>query len=174
MKLKLFLITAMLSAAFACKPANIDQETTKLAAHGPQDRPVLTDDHKPFIECLQATKKAFWDSYSSLPPKYEKCIQESRFHLNFETCAHISLVKFGRVESTFINHACFNQFKENVSFDQCYILISNSNAGPASRQDLAVKCLDHFTGRMDKYQCGSLVPFLSGLKDKYQKLCDTL
>jgi hypothetical protein len=174
MNLKYFVITAVLSATFACKQSNIEQDTTKLAAHGPQTKSTITGNHKPFIQCLEATERAFWDRYSTLPPKFEKCIQESRFYLDFETCSHISLVKFDRIKSTFINHACFNQFKDTVSFDQCYVLISNSNAGPASRQDLAVKCLDHFTGRMDKIQCNSLIPFLSGLKSKYQKFCDTL
>lgn len=174
MRLKTFLAAAIISVIFSCKPATENQPETKLAAHGPQTKVVLTDDHKAFVECVEIREKSFWEPYSKLTEKYEDCIARNKFYVNYDVCSYVSLTKLDQEKSTFLNHACFNQFKKYITFDQCYLLLSNTNAGPDSRQKLAIKCLENFKGKMDKIQCESLLYFFSDAKDKYQKQCDTI
>ncbi|MFZ9521748.1 MAG: hypothetical protein ACO3A4_14855, partial [Silvanigrellaceae bacterium] len=149
---------------YSCKPtANQGQgesDVEALAKRNP--KPPVSAELVPFVSCLKEQRKMDNESYDLLVEKYEKCIQSNSKVLSFEKCAYVSGNQFDRISSTFINTACLNVFSKQVNFDKCYSLTKNSNAGSASRQDVAIKCLNLLYGSLDRKQCESMIPFLSG------------
>ncbi|NBX17386.1 MAG: hypothetical protein EBR09_08485 [Proteobacteria bacterium] len=149
--------------ALACKPPQTDSAQDSETAAIKRGQPVPTADRAvaPFVSCLKNTRMDVFKT-DQVTKNYEKCVRDNESVLNFEKCSHISTSMFERVPSTFINEACLNVFINKITPEQCYTLTSNSNAGSGSRQDIALKCLNHFSKTMTRMQCESFIQLLSG------------
>ena len=180
MKFKLFLTAGIISVMFSCKPVTENQSDSKAAVDTTKIDP--HDEFGGFKNCVEVKERDFWKPSSHLTEEYEDCITRHRpllyGRLNLNVCLDVSLTKLDQEKSRFMNQACFNQFKEYITYDQCYLLVSNTGAdrGLNVRNVLAINCLENFKGKMDKVQCERLLPFLSSKSNKYeyQKQCDAI
>jgi hypothetical protein len=163
--MKIFAMTLfpMVLGVWACKPpqGGSAQDSETAAVKRGQPTPTADRAVAPFVDCLKKTKLDVFKT-DELTKDYEKCVREHASVLNFEKCSHISSSMFDRVRSTFINEACLNVYINKITPEQCYTLTSNSNAGSGSRQDIALKCLNHFSKTMTRMQCESFIQLLSG------------
>ena len=177
MKRELWAFLPAVLLLWSCKPVqtenNVESDVAAVKKGNPA--PPVEPELKPFMNCLNSVIKSRTET-NKLTESFEKCIQENSAVLDFPKCTSTSSTQFGRIPSTFINEACFNKFKKQISFEQCFNLTKNSNAGPASRQQIAIKCLENYPNKLTKVQCESMIPLLSGpvLKKEWSQKCAVL
>lgn len=177
MKQALWAFVPAVLVFWSCKPVQTENnsESDVAAVKKGDPAPPVEPALKPFMECLNSVIKRRTET-NKLTESFEKCVNEHASVLDFPKCAETSTTQFGRIPSTFINEACFNKFKSKISFDQCYTLTKNSNAGSASRQTIAIKCLENYPNKLTKTQCESMIPLLSGPvpKKEWSQKCAAL